>query len=182
MTYSCVIVGLRILIQKLNRSFRLVYQKIINLAVRYCHNLFKHCRARATLAEIRSRFWTTNGRQYVKKVLRDCFVCRKLEGNAFPAPANIQLPHYRIAQSLPFASIGSDFAGPIYYKTKEGMMKSYIALFTCSEMGAAHLELKEDLTTLKEETVAGRNCREINLATFATVSSAKDHSWPFRDI
>ena len=33
--------------------------------------------------------------------------------------------------------------------------------------------------TLKEETVAGINCREINLATFATVSSAKDRFWPF---
>ena len=33
----------------------------------------------------------------------------------------------------------------------------------------------------REETVAGINCREINLATFATVSSAKDRFWPFRD-
>ena len=38
-----------------------------------------------------------------------------------------------------------------------------------------------DVFTLMEETVAGINCCEINLATFATVSSVKDLSWPFRD-
>ena len=76
-------------------------------------------------------------------------MCKRLEGNAFPAPAYAPLPEFRVTQSLLFAKIGIDFAGPIYYKTKEGMMKPFIAAFTSSVTRAVHLELTKDSTASK---------------------------------
>ena len=41
-----------------------------------CHENVLHIGVRATLAEMRSRFWVPKGRQPVKKVLARCVVCK----------------------------------------------------------------------------------------------------------
>ena len=44
--------------------------------------------------------------------------------------------------------IGTDYAGPIYYKTKKkNELKAYILLFSCSVTRAVHIELVSNLTT-----------------------------------
>ena len=121
--------------------------KITELIVLDCHNRVHHCKLRATLSELRSRFWVTRGRQYVKKILIRCFICRKLEGKAFSSPPAAPLPEFRVSEAAPFSSVGIDFAGPLYYKANGGMSKCYIALFSCSITRALHLELINDLAT-----------------------------------
>ena len=44
------------------------------------HEKVHHSKVRSTLEELRSRFWVTKGRQFVKKVISKCFICRKVEG------------------------------------------------------------------------------------------------------
>ena len=121
--------------------------KLTELIVWDCHNRVHHCKVRATLAEVRGRFWITRGLQYVKKILRACFICRKLEGKAYESPNMAPLPAFRVTEAPPFSSVGIDFAGPLYYKTQKGMRKCYIALFSCSVSRAVHLELAYDLST-----------------------------------
>ena len=41
---------------------------LTELIIRNCHNRVHHCGLRATLAELRSRFWVPRGRQGVKRV------------------------------------------------------------------------------------------------------------------
>ena len=44
--------------------------------------------------------------------------------------------------------IGTDYAGPIYYKTKKkNELKAYILLFSCSVTRAVHVELVSNFTT-----------------------------------
>ena len=57
--------------------------KLTELIITDCHARAHHCGVKGTLAELRSRFWVSKGRQYVKKSLRECFVCRRLEGRPF---------------------------------------------------------------------------------------------------
>ena len=59
--------------------------KFTEMIILDCHEKVYHCKVRGTLAEVRSRFWITRGRQYVKKVLKHCFVCRKLEESLTPS-------------------------------------------------------------------------------------------------
>ena len=82
-----------------------------------------------------------------------------------------------------------------YWKVAVGMTKLILCtiittnhiqdtLLICCNMNDIRkliLKITHKRITLKEETVAGINCREINLATFATVSSSKDRFWPFGD-
>ena len=95
-----------------------------------CHQKVHHCKVRSTLAELRSRFWVIKGRQYVKKVLKGCFICKKLEGKAFDSQIMAPSPAFWVSEAPPFSTVGIDFAGPLYVKTKEGMSKGYIALFS----------------------------------------------------
>ena len=87
------------------------------LVVWDCHQRIHHCKVRATLAEIRLRYWVTRGRQYVKKVLKGCLICKKLEGKAFDSPTMAPLLASQVSEAPLFSSISIDFAGPLYCKT-----------------------------------------------------------------
>ncbi|GFT02249.1 integrase catalytic domain-containing protein [Trichonephila clavipes] len=50
---------------------------LITLIVRIQHNKVKHGGTASTLAQVRSNYWIPKGRQLVKKVIRNCFICRK---------------------------------------------------------------------------------------------------------
>ena len=106
-----------------------------------------HGGVRATLAEVRSKYWIPKGRQCVKKILSKCTICKRHEGQAYSAPQTAALPDFRVRQAPAFSKVGVDFAGPLSVKaTAGGTRKFYIALFSCSVTRAVHLKLVEDLT------------------------------------
>ncbi len=115
------------------------------LIVENVHRRVGHNGVRSTLTELRTRFWIIKGRQYVKKIIRKCFICKKLEGQPYESPATAPLPEFRVREAPPFGKVGVDFAGPVYVKSQNGMVKAYIALFTCCVTRAIHLELVENL-------------------------------------
>jgi len=118
------------------------------LIIEECHQRVLHSGVRATLAELRSRFWVPRGRQIVKRNLGECVTCRKLTGKPYSAPPTASLPDFRVREAPPFSRVGVDFAGPLYVEQKSGEMdKAYIALFSCCVTRAVRLELVEDLST-----------------------------------
>ena len=122
--------------------------KLTELIVLDCHKKVHHCKVGSTLAELRSRFWVTKGRQFVKKLLSACFVCKKLEGKPFESPPEAALPYFRVTEAPPFSCVGVDFAGPLMVKEENGLMrKCYIVLFSCCVTRAVHVELVRDLVT-----------------------------------
>ena len=57
------------------------------------------------------------------------------------------LPKYMIEKCFQFEVIGTDDAGPIYYKTKKkSELKAYILLFSCSTTRTVQIELVSNLT------------------------------------
>ena len=85
--------------------------KFSELVILDCHERVHHCKERATLAELRVRFWITKGRQYVKRFINSCFICKRFEGKPFNAPPFAPLPDFRVTEAPPFNRIGVDFAG-----------------------------------------------------------------------
>ncbi|XP_046841149.1 uncharacterized protein LOC124435254 [Xenia sp. Carnegie-2017] len=121
--------------------------RLTELIVEHSHRKVHHSGVRATLAEIRSRFWIPQGRQRVKSILNKCIVCKKLEGKSYNRPSEANLPAFRVEQSEPFSKTGVDFAGPLYVKNAPGGTdKVYIALFSCCVTRALHLDLVKDLS------------------------------------
>ena len=86
------------------------------MIIEECHKKVLHSGVRATLAELRSRYWIPKGRQCVKKVLRKCVICKKQEGKAYSAPQTAALPDFRVREAPAFSKVGVDFVGPLYVK------------------------------------------------------------------
>ena len=120
--------------------------KFSELVIMECHERVHHCKERSTLAELRSRFWITKGRQYVKRVINSCLVCRRFKGKCYNAPPAPPLPRYRVTEAPPFSRIGVDFAGPLFCKESKGKTaKVYVVLYTCCVTRAVHLDLVNSL-------------------------------------
>ena len=120
----------------------------VQLLVWHTHIRLHHLGVRITLSELREEFWILRGRQAIKSVLHKCLPCKMVKtprGQQIEAP----LPADRVTHQKSFRVTGMDFAGPLYIKVGSGVMKGYIALFTCATTCAVHLELCTDMTTDK---------------------------------
>ena len=53
---------------------------LTRLIVVQAHQRVYHDGVKETLTELRSEYWLVKGRQFIKKVVHDCIICKKLEG------------------------------------------------------------------------------------------------------
>ena len=118
------------------------------LLVRDAHERVHHNRVEATLAQLRTRFWIVKGRQFVKRTLASCTVCRRYEGKSYRVPPQSDLPEFRLSQIPAFTYVRVDYAGPLHIKVsgQSALQKVYVLLFTCCSVRAVHLELATDLS------------------------------------
>jgi len=117
------------------------------LIVNHVHVSLSHVGVGSTLTALRQSFWIPSGRQYVRKLLRRCTVCRKHGGRPYANPESAPLPKVRVQNVLPFTITGVDFTGALYVKQHGGEeSKVYICLFTCATSRAVHLEVVSDLS------------------------------------
>lgn len=127
------------------------------LVVQQCHAKVMHGGLKETLTEIRSRYWLVKGRQFIRKVIHQCFVCKRFTSKPYIGPPPPPLPPMRVQEAPPFAHIGVDFAGPLYVKDVD---KVWICLYTCCVTRAIHLEVVPNLTAeafLRFQTIC---CKE----------------------
>ena len=96
-----------------------------------------------TLKELRSSYWIVRGRQFIRKIIHGCVVCRRMEGGPYKGNPFPPLPEFRVSRSRPFQFVGVDFAGPFFVKP-DGLVKKpkvwllifmYLLLYTCSPLG-----------------------------------------------
>ena len=113
---------------------------VTTLIVRHCHEQVHHNGVKETLTELRSRFWIVRGRQFIRRILYKCVICRRLQGRPYAAPSTPTLPGSRVSVDYPFSYTGIDFAGPLYLKDEDNP-KAYISLYTCGVSRAVHLDL-----------------------------------------
>ena len=116
----------------------------VTLLIQQVHQNIKHSGVADTLSTIREKYWILKGRQAVKKILKSCVICTKLEGAPYPSVIPPDLPGFQTSDEPPHTGI--DFAGPLYVKGNNQPGKAYVCLFTCSSTRAVHLELTPDLS------------------------------------
>ena len=119
--------------------------KFTEMVVVEGHKNVHHSGVGATLGEVRLRYWIPRGKQYVKAIINKCVRCTREKGTPYDTPVPAELPEFRVREAPPFYNVGVDFAGPLLIKSDQGMIKSYIALFTCAVTRAVHLELVSDM-------------------------------------
>ena len=86
-------------------------------------------------------------RQFIKSIIRNCVICRKVSGKPYPTPDPAPLPSIRTQDVHPFTYTGVDFSGALYVRHGGEEIKVYLCLFTCATTRALHLEIVQDLST-----------------------------------
>ena len=119
----------------------LSYLIVFDIHVAFCHS-----GTNATITALRQTYWIPAARQYIKNVLRNCVVCKRVAGKPYTAPDPPPLPHLRTQDVHPFTFTGVDFTGALYVQHGGQEIKVYLCLFTCATTRALHLEIVQDLT------------------------------------
>ena len=91
--------------------------RFTELLVKERHYVVHHNGTPETLAAVRERYWIVKGRVVVKKVIRQCHICRRYDGKPFTSPVVLDLPVERVTKAPPFNTTGIDFAGPLYTRS-----------------------------------------------------------------
>ena len=119
------------------------------LIVRESHKRVMHGDVKATLTEVRSRYWIVQGRNFVRGVLHKCTVCRRFQGGPYTSPPAPPLPSFRVNEAQPFSYTGVDFAKPLYVRdsvSSTTTRKVWLSLYTCCTTRAIHLDIVPDMT------------------------------------
>ena len=95
-----------------------------------------------TMAKIREKYWISPLRRLTKRVINECPGCKRFQVTALANPPTGNLPKKRTEGSVPFKSIGVDFAGPIkYFSKNKRERKPCILLHVYSSTRAVYLDL-----------------------------------------
>ncbi|XP_017796984.1 PREDICTED: uncharacterized protein LOC108578211 [Habropoda laboriosa] len=123
---------------------------ITDLILRHAHLEGHHAGINTTLANVRQRYWPIDGKNAIKRIVRQCIKCFRVN----PPAVNYvmgSLPATRVSENRPFYNCGVDYCGPFYIKEKRyrnrNRIKIYVAIFVCFATKAVHLEVVGDMTT-----------------------------------
>ena len=138
------------------------------------------------MAKIYERYWIPRIRRLAKKVICDCWGCKKFRAVPVQTPPPGPLPKVRTEQSTPFNVIGVDFAGPVKYRNKGKESKLYVVLYLCSLTQAVFLDLLPSLETREfiksfKQLIARRGRQSLiyldNSSTFVTAAKCLKSVW-----
>ena len=120
---------------------------ITKIIVRECHFSMKHSGVYVVLSHLRRQFWIPNCFTTVKKILKDCIVCRRfnnrtLKLNQSPYK-NLRLNPTNMVFNFSFI----DYAGPFFVKINGVKSKVYLLIITCLWSRAINIKISLDLTT-----------------------------------
>ena len=121
------------------------------LIVEHCHLKVMHNRIKQTVVEIRSRYYISKIRQFVKKCLHECIVCKKINSRPISYPGHSDLPKLRFDDTKPFSSVGIDYLGPLsvlpIYPPSDKMHKIHVVLYTCAATRGIVLDVVPNLNS-----------------------------------
>ncbi|KAK6751721.1 hypothetical protein RB195_003250 [Necator americanus] len=118
---------------------------IILEAHRPYHNSTGH-----TIAEVRQQYWIPRLREQVKKCMRSCVPCQKMDNLPYRYPEMADLPSRRVTRTRPFENIGPDYFGPItVHDDHKERTNVYGCIFTCCVTSLIHLKIVSKLPTPK---------------------------------
>ena len=115
------------------------------LLVSHYNETAAHSGREQTLSGLRRMFWIIAGRSLVKRTIRNCVKCRRLNAKR---EEQVMGPFSRArleAYHPPFTLTGVDLFGPLTVKWGRGTAKRWGCLFTCVTTRAVYLEVTPSL-------------------------------------
>ncbi|XP_071837463.1 uncharacterized protein [Apostichopus japonicus] len=120
---------------------------VTELVVRYTHGENGHVGREHVLSLLRERFWIIGARSIVRRVVTQCFTCRRATAPKINQKM-ADLPFDRVKPDMPpFSFVGIDYFGPFMVKRGRSEVKRYGCMFTCLVVRAIHIEIAHSLDT-----------------------------------
>lgn len=123
---------------------------VVNLIIDYYHKFHLHAGPQQLQSLLSQRFWILSARDVIRSRIHRCITCFRTHPPQV-TPFMGDLPKVRVTPSRPFASCGSDYAGPFVVKPhrlrKIQSIKVYLCIFICMATKAVHLETVSDLSS-----------------------------------
>ena len=121
---------------------------LAELLVLRFHKSLKHISVKQTLTELRQKYWILRGRNFVRKIVKNCTICKRYEGPPFQYPATPSLTKLRLNDTHAFHTVGIDNFGPLFIKPIFGgqsdslpMYKVWVTLYTCAASRGIMLDI-----------------------------------------
>ncbi|XP_055633238.1 uncharacterized protein LOC129773624 [Toxorhynchites rutilus septentrionalis] len=120
---------------------------VTQLVINWYHRKYGHANNETVVNELRQKFHVSELRTAVKKVAKCCNWC-KIHKCKPQIPPMAPLPLARLTPYVrAFTFTGLDYFGPITVRFGRGVVKRWVALFTCLGTRAVHLELTYSLSS-----------------------------------
>ncbi|XP_076660353.1 uncharacterized protein LOC143363689 [Halictus rubicundus] len=120
------------------------------LLIRSAHLRTLHGGVNLTRATLRLRHWIPRDKTLVKRVVKGCVTCTRLQGRTSNQQMGM-LPAQRVQPARAFSVSGVDYAGPIpMLMTRargQRTTKGYVVIFVCLCTKAVHLDVVSDLSS-----------------------------------
>lgn len=110
------------------------------------HKLLMHSGVYGVLAQLRKKYFLIHPLSSVRRALRGCVPCKKLNTRSVKLSQNSYRMFRASPKSIPFHSIFLDHMGPFTVKTGETKKKYYILILTCLWSRAVNMVPCPDLS------------------------------------
>jgi len=104
--------------------------RLTDCIIRETHEKHHHAGIQTTLYILRQKFWLTDGRNQVRKVVHSCIRCFRFNANSVEYKMG-NLPPARLRETIPFSNTGIDFCGPFYIKEKKHRNRTRMKIYVC---------------------------------------------------
>ena len=88
--------------------------KFTELVVKHYYKLVSHNGLNKTLNQMRTKFWITKPKKYIRRIIKKWVICNRHEKNSFQYLAPPDLPLYRLSDKFAFTQSAVDYAGSLY--------------------------------------------------------------------
>ena len=120
---------------------------LLHLRVMEFHHRSLHQGSVVTRARMQKQYWIPRSSRIIKRIIRNCYRCKRANGPPFRWPQAPDLPCHRVDPATPYQTIGVDLTGHFFVRTPHGQEKVYICLFIDAATRHINLELMENMET-----------------------------------
>jgi len=118
---------------------------LTEMIIRDCHEKMAHIGTYTILRELRPYYYITNCYSMVRRVIRNCVKCLKLNSRCIGNNQNVYRNFRMSPKEVPFAYVFIDYAGPWKIKTDSGNAKVWLLLITCCWSRAGNIKICRSL-------------------------------------
>ncbi|GBN28882.1 hypothetical protein AVEN_174988-1 [Araneus ventricosus] len=102
--------------------------EIVPGLIRFHHEKNSHCKVQTLINILRETYWILSGRQYVRRVISSCVICKRYSSKMLKCVTAPQREN-RMSDAAAFQITGIDTSRPLFLK---GHQKVWVLVFTCA--------------------------------------------------